>query len=159
MVGWEDSWLSGCVDLLLCAWTFPSFSIIFDFLISSFFCGYVVFVFFYLQMLTFHANINVLCCCLFVICIYICLKPRQQTWPKYNSSQNIDAQKDWRNQIRRTKKNHIFKKHSWTAQQVRAKKKVFFFLTFRCNSSFTKKLSTRAESFLTLKPHTKIYFW
>ena len=117
------------------------------------------FCFFYLQMLTFHANINVLCCCLFVIYIYIYVWNQGNKYGLNTTQVKISLLKKTGEIKLGGRKKITFSKSAVEQPSRSGQKKVFYFLTFWCNSSFTKKLSTRAESFLTLKPHTKIYFW
>ena len=117
------------------------------------------FCFFYLQMPTFHANINVLCCCLFVIYIYIYVWNQGNKYGLNTTQVKISLLKKTGEIKLGGRKKITFSKSTVEQPSRSGQKKVFYFLTFRCNSSFTKKLSTRAESFLTLKPHTKIYFW
>ena len=117
------------------------------------------FCFFYLQMPTFHANINVLCCCLFVIYIYIYVWNQGNKYGLNTTQVKISLLKKTGEIKLGGRKQITFSKSTVEQPSRSGQKKVFYFLTFRCNSSFTKKLSTRAESFLTLKTHTKIYFW
>ena len=135
-----------------------SFFFLFSFILS-FFCGYVVFFVFFIYRCWLFMPILMYFVSACLLYTYIYVWNQGNKYGLNTTQVKISLLKKTGEIKLGGRKKITFSKSTVEQPSRSGQKKVFYFLTFRCNSSFTKKLSTRAESFLTLKPHTKIYFW